>query len=195
MAKAAGNSRKSAADVIARVRSEIAGLLSIDLDKASFGQRLKLDYATGLRLELDRLQARQLAGEAIDLTRFTNAAAELERLLPAADTSSWDLSRLSNDEVVIMEKIGRKATGDDTVGDAVPAFRLEFVRPDGKPDDDSEEVSSLKLRIAETRGAGCDSRGNEQQPGAADREAARRRNHLAASQRGLPSVSGAASRG
>ena len=113
-----------------RVRAEIADLLGINPDTATFGQRLRLDQATAIRLELDRLQAAQLAGHPIDIARLCAATQELEKMLPKdATRGGWDLSRLSDEELRLAERLGAKATGDDTVGDIVETFKIQFVAP------------------------------------------------------------------
>jgi hypothetical protein len=63
-------------------KKETAGLLGFtDLDALTATQTLKLDVATSLRLEIDRLQSQQLRGEAADIRTLLAASEMLERLL------------------------------------------------------------------------------------------------------------------
>jgi hypothetical protein len=50
-----------------RVRGEIAGLMGIAPDRAGFAQRLRLDRATLLAIEIERQQAAQCQGHAVDV--------------------------------------------------------------------------------------------------------------------------------
>jgi hypothetical protein len=137
-------------------RGEIAALLGIDPNNASFTQKLKLDRAVSLRLELDRMQAAQAAGQSVDIGRLTAAAEALvlEALVPS-DASACDLSRLSDDEVSILERIAAKATGAEPVGDVIEIFRVEFINAKAKDDDKiaqlTAEVESQRSEIARLR--------------------------------------------
>jgi hypothetical protein len=71
------------------VRKQTAGLLGFtDLDALTATQTLKLDVATSLRLEIDRLQSQQLRGEAADLRVLIAAAEMLERLLKPVEVAA-----------------------------------------------------------------------------------------------------------
>lgn len=70
-------------DALRKSTSELLGLGAVD--DLSPIQSLKVDLASSLRLELDRLMAQQLRGEAVDLRALTVASEMLERLLRPAD--------------------------------------------------------------------------------------------------------------
>ena len=64
-----------------RMRKVTAELLGYDLSKLTPSQSVRLDRAATLRLELDDVQSRQLAGLPIDTTKFVSASEALERML------------------------------------------------------------------------------------------------------------------
>jgi hypothetical protein len=55
--------------------------LGLNPDDLSLAQRLRVDRASALRLEIDDLQAAQLGGRAIDIRRLIEASEALERLV------------------------------------------------------------------------------------------------------------------
>jgi hypothetical protein len=68
------NSRKSSVGLFSRLRSEIGALLGFgDVDNINFAQRMRLDRAVALRIEIERLQSEQMAGEPVDIRRLTEA--------------------------------------------------------------------------------------------------------------------------
>jgi hypothetical protein len=115
-----------------RLRKETADALGYDIDRLSLVQSVRLDRVTALRLEDDRLLAAQVAGQQIDLRQLATASEQLESLL-SEPIPTWDLPRLTDDELRIMERIGAKATGDDSGGDVVQTFRVEFVSAKSAP--------------------------------------------------------------
>ncbi|MGV7219791.1 hypothetical protein [Bradyrhizobium sp. UFLA05-112] len=71
--------RPSKSSIFAKVRAEIAGLFGIDPDTAALPERLKIDHATALKLEIERLQTEQMGGDAVDIRRLAEAHGELKR--------------------------------------------------------------------------------------------------------------------
>lgn len=72
-----------------RLRADTARLLKLD-GVLTPSQQVRVDRAASLRLLLDQLQQRQLAGEEIDARQFVTASEALERLMggsPDAPTS------------------------------------------------------------------------------------------------------------
>ena len=79
-----------------RMRNEVAGLLKYDLSNLTAAQSVRLDRAAALRLELDDVQSRQLAGLPIDMAKFVVASEALERLVggnPDAPAAGHDFFR------------------------------------------------------------------------------------------------------
>jgi hypothetical protein len=73
------------AQLYSRLRIETAALLGFDLSALTASQGARLDRATMLRWELDRIAGSQVRGDAIDVSRAVTASEALERLLsPAA---------------------------------------------------------------------------------------------------------------
>jgi hypothetical protein len=74
-----------------RMRKLTAELLGYDLSNLTAAQSVRLDRAATLRLELDDVQSRQLAGLPIEMAKFILASKELEAMFggdpeaPAAD--------------------------------------------------------------------------------------------------------------
>jgi hypothetical protein len=66
------------------LRAETAGMLNYDLADLSLVQGLQLDLASLLRLEVDTLQGKVLAGDTVDLGRLGVAFGMLTKLLPPA---------------------------------------------------------------------------------------------------------------
>lgn len=99
--------------VFERLRSQTATLLGFDLANMTPLRSLRLDRATLLRLELDRLQAQQSAGQAVDLSRVATASQQLEALLPPedGDGARWDVTRLSDDDLHTLDRIVSIAMG------------------------------------------------------------------------------------
>jgi hypothetical protein len=78
-----------------RMRNEAAELLKYDLNKLTAAQSVRLDRAAALRLELDDVQSRQLAGLPIDMAKFVVASEALERLVggnPETSTTGPDFT-------------------------------------------------------------------------------------------------------
>ena len=99
-------------EVFERLRVKTADLLGLNLENLTPLKALRLDRATLLRLELDRLQAQQAAGEAVDLGRMALASQQLETLLPSEDDSTkFDLALLTDEELSLFETLLAKATG------------------------------------------------------------------------------------
>jgi hypothetical protein len=71
------------------LRASTAALLNYDIDKLTLQQSLKVDLASSLRLEIDRITAAQLSGTAVDLRELILATESLTRLMsPAAGNAS-----------------------------------------------------------------------------------------------------------
>ena len=67
------------------LRASTAALLNYDLDKLTLQQSLKVDLASSLRMEIDRITAAQLSGTSVDLRELVLASESLSRLVaPAA---------------------------------------------------------------------------------------------------------------
>lgn len=116
-------------EVFERLRVKTADLLGLNLEKLTPLKALKLDRAVLLRLELDRLQAQQAAGEAVDLGRMKAASEQLEELLPRDDGSTnLDLSLLSDEELKVFEDLVAKSMG------AAPAAEPSDDRQPDQPD-------------------------------------------------------------
>jgi hypothetical protein len=69
------------AELYQRLRRETAQLLNFDLSNLSAAQSTRLDRATLLRWELDRIAGSQVRGDAIDVNRAVAASEALERML------------------------------------------------------------------------------------------------------------------
>jgi hypothetical protein len=67
------------------LRAETAGMLKYDLADLSLVQGLQVDLVSLLRLEVDTLQGKVLAGEQVDLMRLSAALTMLHKLLPPAE--------------------------------------------------------------------------------------------------------------
>jgi hypothetical protein len=93
-----------------RVRAETARMLNLDLLDLNPAQVVRLDHATALRLELDRLLAIQMRGEPIDIGRLTIASTQLETMLRDRAENGWNLLLLSDDELVTLERLCAKAS-------------------------------------------------------------------------------------
>jgi hypothetical protein len=76
------------AELYQRLRRETAQLLNFDLSNLSAAQSTRLDRATLLRWELDRIAGSQVRGDAVDVSRAVAASEALERLL--SPTASFD---------------------------------------------------------------------------------------------------------
>src|SRR5689334_17373916 len=83
------------------MRKLTADLLGYDLANLTSAQSIRLDRAAALRLELDDIQSRQLAGLTIDMTKYVAASEALERLVggdperPTQNDFSKDAAELS----------------------------------------------------------------------------------------------------
>jgi hypothetical protein len=66
------------------LRAETAGMLKYDLADLSLVQGLQLDLVSLLRLEVDTLQGKVLAGDTVDLNRLAVAFGMLQKILPPA---------------------------------------------------------------------------------------------------------------
>lgn len=67
-----------------RLRRETAELLGYDIDNLTAAQSVRLDRAATLRLELDDIETRQLAGLPIEMAKYVVASEALERLVATA---------------------------------------------------------------------------------------------------------------
>jgi hypothetical protein len=146
-----------------RVRGEIAGLMGIAPDRASFAQRLRLDRATLLAIEIERQQAAQCQGQAVDVARLTAASEELERLIPATNWTEQDLSRLNDGELDLLGRLLGKMAGEHDedvieatfVGEPKPiaapvvASTVETEQLRWKHGRDSVTIAELRARVAE----------------------------------------------
>ena len=65
-----------------RLRAETAEMFDYDLASASLTQGLQIDLVSLLRLEIDGMSGRVLAGETVDLTRLVAAHGLLRQMLP-----------------------------------------------------------------------------------------------------------------
>jgi hypothetical protein len=65
-----------------RLRAETAEMFDYDLASASLTQGLQIDLVSLLRLEIDSMSGRVLAGETVDLTRLVAAHGLLRQMLP-----------------------------------------------------------------------------------------------------------------
>jgi hypothetical protein len=66
-----------------RLRAETAEMFDYDLASASLTQGLQIDLVSLLRLEIDTMSGRVLAGETVDLQRLVAAHGLLQKMLPA----------------------------------------------------------------------------------------------------------------
>jgi hypothetical protein len=69
------------AELFRKLRASTAALLNVDLNHLTPAQAIRVDRAAALRLQLDDLQRRQFAGEAIDMKEFCVASEQLEKLV------------------------------------------------------------------------------------------------------------------
>jgi hypothetical protein len=70
-----------------RLRRDTARVLDYDHDHLSPSQDVRLDRAVCLRLEIDRLQMLQLAGQPFDMVKLVEASGALEKLISPAGTT------------------------------------------------------------------------------------------------------------
>jgi hypothetical protein len=73
-----------------RTRSLTADLLRYDLNNLTPAQSIRLDRAAALRLELDDISSRQLAGLPVDMAKFVVASEALERMLGGNPDQQYD---------------------------------------------------------------------------------------------------------
>jgi hypothetical protein len=66
----------------AALRDETAGMFGYDLADLSLTQGLQIDLVSLLRLEVDTMQGKVLAGETVDLVRLVAAHGLLQKMLP-----------------------------------------------------------------------------------------------------------------
>jgi hypothetical protein len=71
------------AAVYERLKTETAGMFGYDLADLSLTQGLQIDLVSLLRLEVDTMQGKVLAGETVDLQRLVAAHGLLQKMLPA----------------------------------------------------------------------------------------------------------------
>jgi hypothetical protein len=89
-------------------------VLGHDPDSLTLAQRLRVDRASALRLEIDDLQAAQLGGRTIDIKRLIEASEALEKLVnttPNGDGSGsdkWETARVQF-EALLNTQIERAA--------------------------------------------------------------------------------------
>jgi hypothetical protein len=124
-----------------RMRKSTADLLGYDLTaKLTAAQSVRLDRAAVLRLELDDVQSRQLAGLPVDMAKFVVASEALERLVggaPEQTTASHDFSGAKEELARLLERraeaLARRREHDEAAraAAAMPA-------PDENPGDDAQ---------------------------------------------------------
>jgi hypothetical protein len=71
-----------APSIYARVRSDVCGMLSYDLNNLTPEQATRLDIATALRVLLDNQSGRLLRGESLDARELLMASDALSKILP-----------------------------------------------------------------------------------------------------------------
>jgi hypothetical protein len=64
-------------------RTETARIMGVDPKRLTSTQAMKLDMATSLRIALDNLQGRVIAGQSTDIAALITASETLAKLLPA----------------------------------------------------------------------------------------------------------------
>ena len=79
--------------LFAKLRNETCKLLGYNADNLSALEGLRVDLVCSLRLEVDRQQSLQLAGQAADLRVLTSATEALENLLKPAFVTAFDCER------------------------------------------------------------------------------------------------------
>jgi hypothetical protein len=67
-----------------RLKTETAGMFGYDLADLSLTQGLQIDLVSLLRLEVDSMQGKVLAGETVDLARLVAAHGLLAKMLPTS---------------------------------------------------------------------------------------------------------------
>jgi hypothetical protein len=90
-----------------RMRKLTAVLLGYDLTNLTPAESIRLDRAATLRLELDDVQSRQLAGLPIDMAKFVVASEALERLVggnPETSTTGVDFSNAHAELAALLDK-------------------------------------------------------------------------------------------
>jgi len=94
----------------ARLRRETAELLGYDIDELTAAQSVRLDRAATLRLELDDIETRQLAGLPIEMAKYVVASEALERLVATAhpeQENSHDFSGAREKLAALIENMAR----------------------------------------------------------------------------------------
>jgi hypothetical protein len=64
-----------------RLREQTCALLGLDPNALTLAQRLRVNRASALRLQIDDLEAAQLRGQPIDINKLVDASESLERLV------------------------------------------------------------------------------------------------------------------
>jgi predicted RNase H-like nuclease (RuvC/YqgF family) len=83
---------------------EVSQLLGIDASSQDPVERLRLGRGVALRLEIDKIDALQLAGQPIDIMARVRAAEALEEMVSPAADEEPDLSHLSDDELQVLTR-------------------------------------------------------------------------------------------
>ena len=115
-----------------KVRAETAQMLGFDILCLTPAQGVRLDRATALRLEVDRILSLQMRGEPIDVGRLTTASIQLEEMLGEAQPDC-DLSRLTDEELDVFDRLVRKASGTTLEIGAVRQDHVACDRTDTLP--------------------------------------------------------------
>ena len=110
-----------------RLRADTARLLKLD-GALTPSQQVRVDRAASLRLLLDQLQQRQLAGEEIDARQFVTASETLETLLggnPEVATSTLASGEARAKLRALIETTLAAGEADDAARDAERSLRDE----------------------------------------------------------------------
>jgi hypothetical protein len=126
------------AELFRALRASTAALLNFDLNHLTPAQNIRVDRAAALRLQLDDLQRRQFAGEAIDMKEFVVASEALERLVGGDPDTGTDGDFEAR---VQAEFAGEREALSNLL--AVQAERLDAA--------DRRESPKLKAQIAELK--------------------------------------------
>jgi hypothetical protein len=115
------------------VRASTIALLGYDPNNLTLQQSLKVDLASSLCLEIDRITAAQLSGTAVDLRELILATESLTRLMsPAAGDASISEFAGAREELaaLILHRIENIRARDEMQADAAERADAELEKPD-----------------------------------------------------------------
>ena len=93
-----------------RLREQTCKLLGLDPNNLSLPQRLRVNRASALRLQIDDLEAAQLRGQPIDIAKLVESSEALERLV-GGDPDASTTHDFSSAREELARLLARRADG------------------------------------------------------------------------------------